>query len=234
MRQNKILKSSRIIFSVFLAAILMGNITFAQETKNQLSGTPDHPSYQVKKASSAIKVDGILDEPAWNDATVMKILFEYMPGDNIPAPVDTDFLITFSENNLYMAFRCYDPDPSQIRGHLMDRDAIDTFIQDDHVTIMIDFFNDERRGFQFRVNPLGVQADANFSEMEGYEDFSEVYDFFDISSYVFDIVDLNEIAIVKEDYRSFDLVTGCANGSFAGSFGFHLCSDGDESIKEMH
>jgi len=172
MRQNKILKSSRIVFYVFLAVILITNISLTQESKNQLSGTPDHPSYQVKKASSAIKVDGILDESAWNDATVMKILFEYMPGDNIPAPVDTDFLITFSENYLYMAFRCYDPNPSQIRGHLMDRDAIDTFIQDDHVTIMIDFFNDERRGFQFRINPLGVQADANFSEMEGYEDFS--------------------------------------------------------------
>jgi hypothetical protein len=45
-------------------------------------------------------------------------------------------------------------------------------ILDDHVSIMIDSFNDERRGFQFRVNPLGVQADANFSELEGYEDFS--------------------------------------------------------------
>lgn len=37
---------------------------------------------------------------------------------------------------------------------------------------MVDTFNDERRGFQFRVNPLGVQADGNFSESEGYEDFS--------------------------------------------------------------
>jgi hypothetical protein len=37
---------------------------------------------------------------------------------------------------------------------------------------MIDAFNDERRAFQFRVNPMGVQADANFSESEGYEDFS--------------------------------------------------------------
>jgi hypothetical protein len=37
---------------------------------------------------------------------------------------------------------------------------------------MLDTFNDERRAFQFRVNPLGVQADANFSELEGYEDFS--------------------------------------------------------------
>ena len=32
--------------------------------------------------------------------------------------------------------------------------------------------NDERRGFQFRVNPLGVQADAIFSEVDGIEDFS--------------------------------------------------------------
>ena len=71
-----------------------------------------------------------------------------------------------------MAFKCYDPEPSKIRAHLMDRDATDTLIQDDHISIMLDTFNDERRGFQFRVNPLGVQADANFSEMEGYEDFS--------------------------------------------------------------
>jgi hypothetical protein len=154
------------------AIIILGGLTFTQESKNVLSGTPDHPSYTVKKSSSPVKIDGILEETAWSNATVIKILFEYLPGDNIPAPVDTDFLITFDENNFYMAFRCYDPDPSQVRAHLMDRDAIETFIQDDHVTVMIDFFNDERRGFQFRVNPLGVQADANFSEMEGYEDFS--------------------------------------------------------------
>ncbi len=37
---------------------------------------------------------------------------------------------------------------------------------------MIDTFNDERRAFQFRINPLGVQADAIFSEQDGVEDFS--------------------------------------------------------------
>ncbi|MFQ5630619.1 MAG: DUF5916 domain-containing protein, partial [bacterium] len=86
--------------------------------------------------------------------------------------VDLTGIRGVDEKNLYMAFRCYDPDPAQIRAHLMDRDATGTLIQDDHVVVMIDFFNDERRGFQFRVNPLGVQADANFSELEGYEDFS--------------------------------------------------------------
>jgi hypothetical protein len=54
----------------------------------------------------------------------------------------------------------------------MDRDDTDKLILDDHISIMIDSFNDERRGFQFRANPLGVEADANFSESEGYEDFS--------------------------------------------------------------
>jgi hypothetical protein len=54
----------------------------------------------------------------------------------------------------------------------MDRDDSDTLILDDHVSFMVDSFNDERRAFQFRVNPMSVQADANFSESEGYEDFS--------------------------------------------------------------
>jgi hypothetical protein len=129
-------------------------------------------SYSVAAATSEIKVNGVLDEQAWEDALVMKLLYEYSPGENVPPPVESDFLITFDNNKLYMAFKCYDPDPSKIRAHLMDRDSIDTFIQDDHVVVMIDFFNDNRRGFQFRANPLGVQADANFSEMEGYEDFS--------------------------------------------------------------
>lgn len=144
----------------------------AQEHSNELSGTAGHPSYRVQRASGPIKTDGILNEPAWRDAAVIKLPFEYLPGDNIPAPVETDFLITFDEYHLYMAFRCFDPAPEKIRAHFMDRDAIDTFIQDDHVSVLIDFFNDERRAFQFRVNPLGVQADAIFSELEGYEDFS--------------------------------------------------------------
>jgi hypothetical protein len=159
------------VFAVAATACLISPV-FAQEQKNELSGTPDHPSYTATKSSGSINTDGTLNETAWRDATTFKIPFEYMPGDNVPAPVETDFLITFDESYLYMAFRCYDPDPAQIRAHLMDRDAINTFIQDDHVTVLIDFFNDERRAFQFRVNPLGVQADAIFSELEGYEDFS--------------------------------------------------------------
>jgi len=129
-------------------------------------------TYPITRAASAIKVDGVLDEDAWKKATVVPLPIEWMPGDNVPPPVDTECLVTYDAKNLYIAFRAHDPRPSEIRAHLMDRDDTDTLIQDDHVGMMIDTFNDERRAFQFRVNPLGIQADAIFSEQDGVEDFS--------------------------------------------------------------
>jgi hypothetical protein len=164
------------ITSLVLMILTLTSVFFAsplfkpnqEKDKQQLSAQ----HYTVTPATSPIKVDGVLDEQAWAEAVVIKLPYEWTPGDNIPPPVDTDCLVTFDKKYFYVGFRCYDQEPKKIRAHLMDRDSIDTFIQDDHVVIMIDTFNDERRGFQFRINPLGVQADANFSESEGYEDFS--------------------------------------------------------------
>lgn len=145
----------------------------AQET-GQPAKTPYPPAAHavLNPAASAIQIDGRLDEAAWGKAAVLEILYEWQPGENTPAPVKTEVLLTYDRHKFYLGFRCFDPEPHKIRAHLMDRDAIDTFIQDDHISFMLDTFNDERRAFQFRVNPLGVQADANFSELEGYEDFS--------------------------------------------------------------
>jgi hypothetical protein len=128
--------------------------------------------FDIAKAAVPIKIDGVLDEVCWTEAPPIPLPYEWQPGDNIPSPVKTECLVTYDLRNLYIAFRCFDPEPGKIRAHLMDRDDTDTLILDDHVSFMVDSFNDERRAFQFRVNPRGVQADANFSESEGYEDFS--------------------------------------------------------------
>jgi hypothetical protein len=128
--------------------------------------------FEIHRAASPIKIDGLLDEPAWASALTYDLPYEWSPGDNVAPPVHTDFLVTYDDDNLYAAWRAQDPDPAAIRAHLMDRDEIDTLVQDDHVVLVVDTFNDQRRGFQFRINPLGVQADAVFSENEGIEDFS--------------------------------------------------------------
>jgi len=127
---------------------------------------------EVRRAAGEIQIDGNLDDAGWQGATSWDIRYEWLPGDNVAPPVATDFLVTYDDKNLYVAWRCLDPEPARIRANYMDRDSIDTFIQDDHVVLMIDPFNDERRGWQFRINPVGVQADAIFSENEGIEDWS--------------------------------------------------------------
>ena len=129
-------------------------------------------THHISRATSDIKIDGILDDPAWQDAAEIAVDLEYFPGDNSVPPVETKAYVTYDDSNIYVAFKCFDPKPEQIRAHLMKRDEIFTFVQDDHITIMLDTFNDERRAFQYRVNPLGVQADAIFSEVDGIEDFA--------------------------------------------------------------
>ncbi len=155
-------------------AILLSSaaVRAAQEATPAPGEPPSRAPLAVERASSEIEVDGALEEPAWAGALAVSLDYEWQPGDNVPPPVATEALVTYDDERLYVAFRCADPRPQQIRAHLMDRDLIDTFIQDDHVVLMIDTFDDERRGYQFRVNPLGVQADAIFSENEGVEDFA--------------------------------------------------------------
>jgi len=161
---------SSLAFRVLLGVLLTGPALAGQTpAKPEEAGSA---RFDVARASVPIRIDGVLDDEAWAAAPVIRVPFEWQPGDNVPAPVETECLVTYDLNNLYVGFRCFDPEPRKIRAHLMDRDDTDTLILDDHVSFMVDAFNDERRAFQFRVNPVGVQADANFSELEGYEDFS--------------------------------------------------------------
>jgi hypothetical protein len=124
---------------------------------------------RVSRATGPIVVDGRLDETAWEAAAAVGVAFEWFPGDNTAAPVDTDVRVTFDDERLYVGFRARDPRPAAIRAHLADRD--DAF-QDDAVGFAIDPFNDRRTAYLFRVNPLGVQMDARLSDVDESEDWS--------------------------------------------------------------
>jgi len=112
--------------------------------------------HRVPRVSSAVKIDAVLDESVWRDALMLEMKYEVLPGENILPPVRTEVFLAYDENNLYVAFRAYDPEPSKIRAHISDRDKI---FSDDWLVLILDTFNDERRTFDFFSNPLGVQAD---------------------------------------------------------------------------
>jgi hypothetical protein len=143
-----------------------------QEAEHERPAVAEVAVHEIRRASSEITIDGVLEEAAWTDATEISIRFEWFPGDNTEPPVRTLAYVTYDDRNFYVGFRAFDPQPRQIRAQFMDRDQIETLVQNDYVIVQIDTFNAQRRSYQFRVNPLGVQADAFSSEVDRTEDWS--------------------------------------------------------------
>lgn len=123
----------------------------------------------LPRTTAKITIDGVMDEPVWQDAVRVTLDYETRPGENIAARVTTAVYLIEDGRNLYLAFDAEDPDPKAIRAYLRDRD---TAWDDDFVGIAIDTFNDERRAFQFFANPLGVQMDATNDDVNQNEDES--------------------------------------------------------------
>ncbi|MBA3438782.1 MAG: carbohydrate binding family 9 domain-containing protein [Pyrinomonadaceae bacterium] len=112
-------------------------------------------------------IDGQLDDEAWKGAAVFKDFQQIQPGDNIPPSRNTEAMLGYDAKFLYIAFRAVD-EPGKVRATISRRDAV---FEDDNVGMFLDTFNDQRRAYEFFFNPLGVQADAIFTESGG-EDFS--------------------------------------------------------------
>jgi len=122
------------------------------------------PTYSVKQSESPIRIDGKISPGEWQNATHVTLNYEIEPGNNLPAKVKTEAFVTYDRKNLYVAFIAHDPNPKEIRASISDRDTI---WQDDFTGIAIDPFNDSRRGYEFFVNPYGVQADLKRVEGTG-------------------------------------------------------------------
>ncbi len=157
---------TRILLLVFTFTPLA--VRGAQQGEAGPSRSP-HPVHRVERAASEIAVDGVLDEAAWQKAAKIELRYETRPGENTPPTVTTEAFVTYDAGQIYVAFRAHDPNPSAIRAHVSDRDSA---FNDDFVGIVLDTFNDERRAFEFFVNPLGVQMDLFMDDVNGNEDAS--------------------------------------------------------------
>ena len=83
------------------------------------------------------------------------------PADGAEPTQDTDVYLAYDAHNLYAVFVCWDKEPEKIRARMTRREDI---FSDDSAEIMIDTFNDARRGYTFAANPLGIQWDALWTE----------------------------------------------------------------------
>jgi hypothetical protein len=83
------------------------------------------------------------------------------PRDGQPSTEKTEVWLGHTKTALYIVFICHDHRPKEIRGHLARRENITS---DDIVSVLLDPFQDRRKGVLFTVNAAGVQADAAWTE----------------------------------------------------------------------
>jgi hypothetical protein len=115
------------------------------------------------RIEAEIVVDGVLDEPPWQQAARLSGFSQYFPVDGRPAEDKTEVLVWYSPTAIHFGIRA-EAAAGSVRASLANRDKIDS---DDYVQIFISTFNDGRQAWLFAVNPLGVQADGTLVEGTG-------------------------------------------------------------------
>src|SRR5258707_13884667 len=108
--------------------------------------------------ADTIKIDGLLDEPAWSLVPPATDFRQQQPNEGAPASERTDVRVLFDDKNIYFGIRAFDSDAKHINARELVRDA--GFSNDDTIAIVLDTYHDRRNAFRFILNPLGTQQDA--------------------------------------------------------------------------
>jgi hypothetical protein len=108
--------------------------------------------------TGSIKLDGVLDEPAWAAAPRIETLTMSEPTAGGTASATTTVRVLADDRALFIGIVCLDRARSGIVSFTKQRDAV--LNSEDHVTIVLDTFMDGRSGYVFEVNPSGARYDA--------------------------------------------------------------------------
>lgn len=123
----------------------------------------EKPGIEPKLTETPPTIDGKLDDQVWQTAVSVSGFQTYRPDYGKEMSQKTVAYMSYDEENLYFAFRCFD-DPNLIKTSIAARDKIR---DDDWVRINLDSFNDSQSLYSFYVNPNGIQMD---SRAAGYRD----------------------------------------------------------------
>ena len=112
----------------------------------------------IRKTTLPVKIDGVMDEAAWQDAAVAGDFFMVLPMDTSKARVRTEVRMTYDDQNLYLIAHCYNVVPGTYFVESLRRDF--EFGKNDNFLLFMDPFDDQTNGFSFGANAAGAQWDG--------------------------------------------------------------------------
>jgi hypothetical protein len=110
-------------------------------------------------------INGRLDDEIWRGTAARVDAFvQERPVEGAPATEQTEVLVAYDNERLYIGIYAHYADPGSIRANRVDRDKTD---EDDTVTVTFDPFLDQQLGYSFSVNGYGVQGDSVLKPQAG-------------------------------------------------------------------
>ncbi|TDQ23737.1 DUF5916 domain-containing protein [Tenacibaculum caenipelagi] len=151
------------ILALIITIFFFSEVTTAQ-TLNQ-----NRKKLEAIRVDSPPKIDGELNDDAWNNVPIAKDFVMMRPDNGKPEPSThkTEVKLVYDDNAIYVSALMYAPDPTKIPAEFTNRDNIGNV---DFFLITINPNDDGQNPFEFIVTSSGVQADSKVSN--GNEDFN--------------------------------------------------------------
>ncbi|MGD8602674.1 MAG: DUF5916 domain-containing protein [Gemmatimonadota bacterium] len=132
----------------------------AQERPAEGAGgtTSDPPRINAVLVPEGPRIDGNLDDPVWQSASVVDAFIQQEPDEGAPATERTEVRVLYDGSSLYIGVHAYDDTPGGPIATELRRDA-NRILDEDNFQVILDTFRDYRSAYMFVVSPLGAQLD---------------------------------------------------------------------------
>ena len=148
----------RISHALLLVALFPG-AGVAQQLLAKGRAAPATASVKTTRAVRATKppaIDGKDTDDIWTRAQKIDGFRMFDPVEDGEPSMATEARVAYDDRNLYVFVRAFDPHPDSIMALLSRRDER---TQSDYIRLIVDSYHDKRTGYEFMVNPAGVQRD---------------------------------------------------------------------------
>lgn len=155
-------------FSLFFL-IFSSTKFFAQE-----QSTRDRFRYQIKRATTKIKIDGVEGEGEWNSTQLIDTLYNHNPVDVGVSKNSSEIRLAFDDENLYIFAKHFDEGTRIIQS--LQRDSDNSQWGSDSFTIAIDPINQKQGGIMIGINAGGAELDGTLLVEPSRTTYSAAWD----------------------------------------------------------
>ncbi len=122
-------------------------------------------SISIPNVSGDIRLDGLIDEAVWTQATRFQLVM-HTPQNNVAPTEPTTAYMMYDERYLYVAGQMSDSEAGKIQSPTKKRDDIG--LQNDWFGFFLDSFNDKENALGFMTTPSGLRTDYQiFNDAQG-------------------------------------------------------------------